>query len=1040
MSPGSHRSSETRRNDSNNQPEPVVTYANHLFHDGASFAVHPTAAYSPYGGLPGGSSHGMNQGMIWSVPPRDSDIPQITGGLTHPHTMHSPFFHGGSYYVYGSSIVDPETEEPTESFSGAHNINIGTANMFDYTRVQDLQCEEEKVLKEGIRMILAKAMPDAMLYSEARSYPPRCNEDTRRTMRDGLLAWGRRDHETQPLLWLSGPAAVGKSAVAQTVAETIKEEECLGGVFFFSRPNNRSNPNVVIPTLVYQMMLLLPPYKRIVAHRLNEDPTILSQDRRTQFTEFFTKPFITNLATRPLNRLDAELLNLLSCHPLLLVLDGLDECNNQRAQCELVELIGHHVKRNRDSCLRWMVCSRPEPHLNVVFSSQEIGGVCHQERLEIDVMEAQEDALRILRRGFSDVADRYPDHVDVDWPQESQILFIAKEASGHLGFASFIIRFIGDEEYDDPSGQLTVCLDFLQRTSGSAARPNPLLALDLLYTRILSDVQKKMLHYTDSILGTLVLYGHDKLTALALANFLGLTKATFYGSLQRLHSVLLIPNPNEVHKKSIRVYHASFFDFLKDSARSGNFAVDEAAIHFDVASSSLEWLRYYCKNPSEQELVDLSWVSAFVSRQTLLDSVSDFGFHVCWGAFSRTSLEARSTLIPMLKTYDFNFFESKWQEASEKMRQEFAYFIRWLVTSDAGIPVHIDCWHSYHDSKPVVPSSLEDVISWGEPDPYSFIQTIIKDVGHAPEYSISLHIMNNSNPARFILHPYNHAESIAGITQNDNIIALCGSRDSGKYEFIDLLAEPLGQTCLNTSHLRPGSTMIYRIPHPSKSNKNITLVRLPESSSYGDIEHHLTISGLTGPESFRRGSYVGAIYFNSVEHDKLSSILDDLTLFHSLCDRTESRADFVTLVNTTPQESFGSAAAVTRIRRVEKVVWENLIAAGARLDYFNLKDPQTAQRIVKNLLQARESLPGLLGEGNTAVGERLLRTRAGWVLSTTAWVRGEFYRRRISRLSHMSVNNSPGPGRLESREGLTEEEEEQLHNLLEEQFKNIPAI
>ncbi|KAJ3574139.1 hypothetical protein NP233_g1970 [Leucocoprinus birnbaumii] len=720
---------------------------------------------SPFNAYPQGFTDRTDQAMIWNAPPtilmnesphlplfHHQSFPSTMSGPANTHTVQYPFFHGGT-------------------FPGAHNFTIGTAIMNDHG-----QLEEEKILEKGLNMLLAKAMPDAMLHSEARSYPPRCNEDTRKTMRDGLLEWGLRDRAAQALLWLSGPAAVGKSAVAQTVAEAMKEEGRLGGVFFFSRPNNRSNPNVVIPTLVYQLILILPPYKLIIAQRLHEDPTILSQDRRSQFREFFTIPFITALAVRPLTRLNAELLDLLSRQPLLLVLDGLDECNDHNAQCELIQLIGRYVIEDGDSRLRWMVCSRPESHLKVVFSSSGLAGAVLRKKLQVDNKEAQADALRIIQKGFSDIRNRYPDHVDAGWPQESQVRFIAEQASGHLGFASFIIRFIGDEKYDDPSGQLDVCIDFLQRMGSSGFGPNPLHALDLLYSRILSDVQKNLLHYTDSILGMLVLYGQEKLSALTLANFLGLKKATFYGSLQRLHSVLMIPNPNEAHDNSIKVYHASFFDFLKDSARSGEFAVDEASIHFDIASSSFEWLRYYCKNPSEQELVDLSWASTLINRQKLLGSICDFAFGACWKSFAQIPHDSRVTLIPTLKTYDFDILDSKWQEASEGQRRDFAYFVQWLLTTDTGIPVRIDCWHSNHLPKRGESESQQTIISWYEKDPSAFIQAIIKDAGYAPEYSILLRIMSHSKPARFCLHLSHFLED----RKDDTILLLMGSRNSGK--------------------------------------------------------------------------------------------------------------------------------------------------------------------------------------------------------------------------------------------------------------------
>jgi hypothetical protein len=96
------------------------------------------------------------------------------------------------------------------------------------------------------------------------------------------------------------------------------------------------------------------------------------------------------------------------------------------------------------------------------------------------------------------------------------------------------------------------------------------------------------------------LYADKGPTALTLANFLDLNQPTFYRSLLRLHSVLNIPSAAQAHDRPIRVYHASFSDFLKDTSRSGPFSTIEAAVHNDVATQSLPWL--YWTDPGIFEL------------------------------------------------------------------------------------------------------------------------------------------------------------------------------------------------------------------------------------------------------------------------------------------------------------------------------------------------------------------------------------------------------------------------------------------------------
>ncbi|KAJ3576725.1 hypothetical protein NP233_g240 [Leucocoprinus birnbaumii] len=308
--------------------------------------------------------------------------------------------------------------------------------------------------------------------------------------------------------------AIGKSAVAQTAAEELKAQGLLGGVA--------------------------------------KDPLILERSRRLQSEELIVTPSLF----------------LQSRQHLVIVLDGHDECANRDAQCEFVNMISHYVRM--DGCglrFRWIISSRPEPHLRVIFSTQDCQLVCVYKTLEINDSEVQENAWRILENGFAEIRDTYPDQVAYDWPNSSVIRVLAERASGHLGFVSFLLRFIGDKYYDNPSGKLDVCLRFLEQTNAQDFS-NPLQALDLLYSRILSDIPANILSTTQRLLGLIILYGDSKCSAVVLANFLGLDRPSFYSSLQCLHSVLLVPPASEAAEKPIRIYHASFSDYLKDPSRS----------------------------------------------------------------------------------------------------------------------------------------------------------------------------------------------------------------------------------------------------------------------------------------------------------------------------------------------------------------------------------------------------------------------------------------------------------------------------------------
>ncbi|KAF5348563.1 hypothetical protein D9756_009624 [Leucocoprinus leucothites] len=868
---------------------------------------------------------------------------------------------------------DPSpTKTTTDSFRDAHDFVIENMTNVSYTinhnqreemkntekyekRRKAEEDERWKKADDALEKLLLRAMPSAMLYSEARAYAPRCDEDTRRGLRAHIVEWGRNDGEIHRLLWLSGPAAVGKSAVAQTAAEELKKAEVLGAVFFFSRPNNRDDPRVVIPTLVYQLAVLLPEYKLFIGQRFKEDPLIFGKDRRSRFQELISDPFLPDLSRRPLtllSYLSEQLLASLFHRPLFIVLDGLDECNGRDAQREFVEMITRHARRDRNSRIRWMICSRPEPHLTLAFSSTDCRDICRHERLEVDGDEARGDTLRILTKGFTEIREKYPDQLAHDWPHNAHIKFIADRASGHLGFASFIIRFIGDHQYDNPSGQLKACLKFLKCTD-SKNHVNPLQALDLLYTQILSDIPETTLPITQRILGLFILYGNERLTALVHANFLGLDQAAFYHSLQRLHSVVVVPPASTASTQPIRIYHTSFSDYLRDKVRAMEFVLDEGAIHLYVATRGLEWLSYFCKDPSDQQaLPELTWPGnpTLLRNHNIPDLVCNFAFTPCWNAFPQVPRASLSTLIKALRNFDFNIAYTKW--ANEI--QEFGLFIQWLLSSDAKSLASVDRKCSGEPGK-----KEEIAIIWDEKDPRAFVEPFLRNAGHADYLSIRVRLRTCTQTS-FHLILGRDIQATCQAREDDIVIVIIGPE--GSHVLSSLTGEPL------------------RTIRPVLSNPIIQATRAIHP------EHGRGVV-LVGPLGPSRGARLGMeaindwlekVYKNNIKisgiiyvensiasNDVAESPLDVLQSLCGLCgDLAATRLCLVT--NQLRRPSIRNAGSRNfQLKQPKNGPWTDLIVRGVSTGHLASGAREEAERIVGELLgtaNTGESLRDLLGK------------------------------------------------------------------------------
>ncbi|KDR78523.1 hypothetical protein GALMADRAFT_29817, partial [Galerina marginata CBS 339.88] len=79
--------------------------------------------------------------------------------------------------------------------------------------------------------------PGAFHNSRERleSDPPKCHPDTRVAVIQAIIDWIEDGQKTTFIKWLNGAAGVGKSAIAQKIAELCHKSGRLAASFFWSR-------------------------------------------------------------------------------------------------------------------------------------------------------------------------------------------------------------------------------------------------------------------------------------------------------------------------------------------------------------------------------------------------------------------------------------------------------------------------------------------------------------------------------------------------------------------------------------------------------------------------------------------------------------------------------------------------------------------------------------------------------------------------------------------------------------------------------------
>ncbi|EKM83179.1 hypothetical protein AGABI1DRAFT_89766 [Agaricus bisporus var. burnettii JB137-S8] len=428
--------------------------------------------------------------------------------------------------------------------------------------------------------LLPYTCPDAAVDSSARDPPPRCHPGTRQRILDTLNDW--LINHLWKIFWLSGPAGTGKSAIAQTFAEICLEQGRLGAAYFFFRSSGRNDPRTVIPTLAYQLAVNVPDYGNLLGHAIALDPSIFQKTPRVQLRKLIVEPF-TRLQTQGHRSTQT---------PLLIVLDGLDECQGIQAQCDIVEMIGEVVRLKKDFPILWLIMSRPEPHLQYIFSRADFSIECKKETLLIDA-DTRDDVDRYLRDSFIDIRRRFPLVTDVAWPSQAQSQTVEDIASGLFALAATIIRYISDIAHGDPMGRLGDFLAFMTNTNYATAT-NPLQTLDLLYSQILSEIPENVYLRTKQILS---LYQISNLEVLCAGNLLCMANHEFYNALSKLHSLFDVPSPGEAQMTCLIMYHTSFGDYLLTPFRSGRFHISREYIVVDCFKALFFWYKVILQDP-----------------------------------------------------------------------------------------------------------------------------------------------------------------------------------------------------------------------------------------------------------------------------------------------------------------------------------------------------------------------------------------------------------------------------------------------------------
>ncbi|KAF6745495.1 hypothetical protein DFP72DRAFT_49598 [Ephemerocybe angulata] len=366
-------------------------------------------------------------------------------------------------------------------FNQASNFKIENA---------DFQSNTYTGTKSALEHLKEHISTGAAFNSDERCDAPKCHPETRLAVQGEIMSWiaaGDADTEPKRILWLTGPAGTGKTAIAGTVAETCSKASLLAASFFFSSFSgsaDRRSKRFVVPTLAYQLRKHqgLAAVGRGILSAIDHDPAVFTARLSDQLEDLVLKPF-----REVHGQLDT------SSIPKVIIIDGIDECEgtnvlsrtmteeearaaSERDQLEILNIL-LQAASDPSFPFRIIAVSRPERHLSTFFDSTSACATTLKIFLD-NSYDPDSDITLFLQSRFAEIRRRY--RLPPSWPSEEDIRTLVSNASGQFIYAETVIRFVEDGS-KLPQAQLNRVLNL--RTGASIT--DPYEALDALYTHIL---------------------------------------------------------------------------------------------------------------------------------------------------------------------------------------------------------------------------------------------------------------------------------------------------------------------------------------------------------------------------------------------------------------------------------------------------------------------------------------------------------------------------------------------------------------------------
>ena len=266
-----------------------------------------------------------------------------------------------------------------------------------------------------------------------------CMDGTRKLPLKQLISWATKEpgqKEESNTYWIYGLPGIGKTSLAHSICASLHEGKNLAGAFFCRRDDGVLNePRNILPTLVYKLAIIFPPFRRLVAERLRNDPNLTPGSmKHTLLLELIRK------LHRPPKR------------TLVFVIDAIDECGDPLSRPLVLRALTDAAAHA--PWLKIIITSRPEVDIQRFFDAPHIK-LSHKRYDLASDDEATSDLRTFAQDRFGWIASRR--HLQSPWPEPSLFDAVISHAANLFIFIKTVALAL--EYCKDPTAFLRATLE-----------------------------------------------------------------------------------------------------------------------------------------------------------------------------------------------------------------------------------------------------------------------------------------------------------------------------------------------------------------------------------------------------------------------------------------------------------------------------------------------------------------------------------------------------------------------------------------------------